>query len=538
MQYLPPIKKPLKKNISALPVFIILIIHALLLSCSSSDRIDGYLYLRLNANPSTLDPALITDLSGGSIAAKLFNGLVKLDETMEIVPDIAENWLLSADGTTYTFYLRKGVFFSNGREVTAQDFKYSFERIMTAGTKSPNTWMLHQVDGAREFREGLQKEIAGIRAPERFIIEIHLVKPFSPFLGMLTIPAASVVPLEEVQRRGGEFSAHPVGTGPFVLKSWNQNTELVLEKNKNYFLEKSILKGIVYKVVPEDLTAVTEFELGNLDLLSLPASAYGRFSEDPKWKASLISLQGLNTYYLGLNTSRPPFDDREVRRAVASALDRKRIMDTFFEGRGRLALGAVPDLLRQWDLSQTLPPYDPVKARQVIKEKGLGGKRVVMYLTTDQEVMDLAEIIQSYLKDIGIIMEIKPLEWTTYKEAVNKGEADLFWLSWWADYPDGENFLFPLFHSSNIGPAGNRTRYRNPSVDGWIEKGRSARLKAEKAFFFRQAEEQVMDDCPLIPFWHKTDYSLSQPWVRGVRSYPIYTMDKGTGLSLLPHELP
>ncbi|NTU42929.1 MAG: ABC transporter substrate-binding protein [Nitrospirales bacterium] len=511
----------------------IIIIHAFLVSCTTSDRIPGYVYLRLNAEPSTLDPAFITDLSGGGIAAKLFNGLVRLDSRMALVPDIAERWEISGDGRIYTFHLRKGVFFSNGREVVAGDFKYSLERIMNSATVSPNGWIASPLEGAVEFREGRAGEISGIKVLGAHLLELRLQRPFSPFLGMLTTTAASVLPKEEVVRMGREFSLRPVGTGPFVVRSRQQNREIWLERNDIYFSEKPKVKGLVYKVIPEDLTAVTEFELGNLDLLAVPASAYGRFSKEGRWKGSLVPLQGLNTYYLGLNTSKPPFNDREVRLAVASAIDRTRILSSFFESRGIAAFGPVPPYLREWQLERDLPPYNPEKARKIIEARGLRGMRVLMYVTADQEVMDLAEIIQSYLRAAGISMEIRSLEWTSFRDAVNKGEPDLFWLSWWADYPDAENFLFPLFHSSNVGSAGNRTRYMSPFTDNCIERGRRAGKRYEKAYFYRKAEERVIDDLPLIPFWHKTDYLVHQPWIEGARSFPLYTMDKGTDLFFL-----
>ncbi|HXW69119.1 MAG TPA: ABC transporter substrate-binding protein, partial [Dissulfurispiraceae bacterium] len=291
------------------------------------------------------------------------------------------------------------------------------------------------------------------------------------------------------------------------------------------------VRGIVYKVIPEDLTAVTEFELGNLDVISLPAPAYSKFRNDKKWNSQILSIKGLNTYYLGMNTSRPPFDNVKVRRAVACAIDTKKILKTFYEDRGRPAAGPVPDLLRRWKINSALndiTTYDPQKSRYLIKKEGLTGTRVRLYITADQEVVDLAEIIQSYLSSSGIEVDIRQLEWNAFKEAVNRGEPELFWLSWWADYPDPENFLFPLFHSSNIGPAGNKTRYCNKAVDDLIERGQFSLNEYDRNNFYRQAEELIIEDTPLVPFWHRTDFLIKQPWVKGFKVYPIYTMDKGT----------
>ncbi|MFO0753796.1 MAG: ABC transporter substrate-binding protein [Thermodesulfovibrionales bacterium] len=500
-----------------------------LFSCSSSNRLDGYLYLRQNANPSTLDPALIVDVSGAVIAAKLFNGLVRFRDDLGVAPDIAERWEISGGGRTYRFHLRKGVLFSNGREVTARDFKYSFERLLNPRTKSPNTWVLDKAEGAREFMQGGAGEVRGFRAIDAYTFEVRLAEPFSPFLSMLAMTAAYVVPGEEVKRRGEDFSAFPVGTGPFVLKEWLPGREVELAGNSRYFEGRAKVKGIMYRIIPEDLTAVTEFETGNLDILSLPSSAYAKFRDDPKWGRLVVSMEGLNTYYLGLNAAKPPFSNAALRRAVSHALDRKRILETFLEGRGRLAAGPVPDLLRKWKgvNARDAFSYDPSLARRIVREEGFAGLQATMYVTADQDVVDLAEIIQAFLAEAGIVVKIKQLEWSAYKQAVNRGEADLFWLSWWADYPDAENFLFPLFHSSNLGPAGNRTRYVNREVDALIEKGQHAQGEEERRAYYRRAEEIIIGDVPWVPFWHRSDLLVKQPWVEGYTVHPIYSMDKG-----------
>ncbi len=509
----------------------------LLAGCTSSNRVDGFFYYRLNANPSTLDPALINDVAGASVAAKLFNGLVRLDDNLSVSPDIAERWQISRDGLRYTFFLKREVRFCDNREVKAPDFKASFERVLNPRTKSPNVWVFDKVEGADAYRKGRAGDVAGFRVIDNYTFEIKLKRPFSPFLSILTTTPAYVVHADELSH----FSTCPSGaggTGPFRLKSWMPDRELLLERKENYFDGRAKVRGIVYKIIPEDLTAVTEFELGNLDVISLPAPAYSKFRNDKKWSSRIISIKGLNTYYLGMNTSRPPFDNKKIREAVACAIDTKKILRTFYENRGRPAAGPVPDLLRRWEINSALydiSMYDPQKSRDIIKSEGLSGMRVRLYITADQDVVDLAEIIQSYLSNAGIEVVIRQLEWNAFKEAVNKGEPDLFWLSWWADYPDPENFLFPLFHSSNIGPAGNKTRYCNKAVDDLIERGQFSLNEHDRNSYYRQAEELIIKDIPWVSFWHRVDFLIKQPWVKGYKVYPIYTMDKGMEIDILPH---
>jgi ABC-type transport system substrate-binding protein len=505
-----------------------------LVSCSARNRLDDYLYFRLNSNPTTLDPALITDVQSSVIAAKLFNGLVRLDARLNVVPDIAERWEVSQDGLTYRFYLKKSVLFNHGHEVTANDFKYSFERILKPSTKSPNTWIFDNVVGVKAFREGRTNAVAGFRAIDTYEFEICLTQPFSPFLKMLTTTPAYVVPRDITETRGADFAFNPSGTGPYILDSWLPNQQVVLRRNDNYSGGAVQLKGIVFRIIPEDLTALTEFELGNIDILQIPSSAYWRLKTDSKWQPYIESLLGLNTYYLGLNTSKPPLDNHILRRAVGLAIDREKILQTFYEGRGRLAEGPVPDLLRTWVLNKNTWAicYDPAMAKQLIKENGLAGTKLTFYITADQESVDLAEIIQGYLVDAGLTVDIRQLEWSAYKSAVNRGEPDMFWLSWWADYPDAENFLFPLFDSSNLGAAGNRTRYANREVDRLIEEGQHSVDHRKRDHFYQKAEEKIISDAPSVFFWHKTDYIIRQPWVGGFTLYPIFNMDKGMDVYL------
>lgn len=500
----------------------------LLSTCTAQNRLPGHVYYRLNTNPTTLDPALVVDVTGGLLAAKLFNGLVRLGEGLEVAPDVSKSWTVSGDGLTYRFKLRKGVRFSNGREARAGDFKYSFQRVLDPATRSPFTWVFDKILGAKEFMKGESEGVEGIRVIDDYTLEIRLVKPFSPFLSLLTMTSAYVVPREVVEERGPDFSSRPVGTGPFVLREWLPNQHLIFERSEDYFGPPARVEGIVYRVIPEDLTAVAEFEIGNLDVITIPSSEYSRYRESPRWSPLISSIKGLNTYYLGLNCSKPPFDDPVLRRAMNHAVDREKILNTLYEGRGRLARGPVPDLLRKWPAPEAYT-YDREKARKIIKEADV--PEVDFYVTADQEVVDMAEVIQSYLMDAGLKVRLRQLEWSAFKEAINKGEHHMFWLSWWADYPDPENFLFPLFHSSNHGPSGNRVRYTNPEVDALIEAGQHATSETLRDGYYEKAERLIVRDAPWVFFWHRTDFTLRQPWIKHYEIYPVYSMDKGTEIS-------
>ncbi len=379
---------------------------------------------------------------------------------------------------------------------------------------------------------GEADDVEGIRVIDDFTLELRLKKPFSPFLGLLTMPAAYVVPLEEVLHQGRDFSSKPVGTGPYKLVEWLSHRHLRLDRSLDYFGESAKVSGIIYRVIPEELTAVAEFESGNLDILTIPSSVYSRYLNSDKWQNLILSIKGTNTYYIGLNCQRPPFNDPELRRAVNYAVDRARILHTLYEDKGRLSHGPVPDILRAW-LAPDGYEYDPVKAREIISKGGYDGLKLKYYIAAEYQIsVDIAEVVQSYLKDVGLDVEIQQLEWSAFKEAVNNGEPDMFWLSWWADYPDPENFLFPLFHSQNIGSAGNRSRYANDEVDKLVELGQHAPTLEKRNEWYSQAEEIIVKDAPWVFFWHRTDYVVRQPWVENFSIYPVYSMEKGLNIIL------
>ncbi len=505
--------------------------------CHRTDdgRLPGYLYLRLNSNPTTLDPALITDVQGGGITAKLFNGLVRFNENLDIIADIARSWRLSEDQLTYTFRLRHDARFSNGRKVTAHDFQYSFERVLTPKTKAPLIWVLDKIEGANDFIEGRAAAISGIHVVDDHTLVLKLEKPFGPFLSLLAMTTAYVVPREEVERLGQDFGTHPIGSGPYVLAEWKHGQYLMLTAREDYFDGKPKLNGIYYRVIPEDLTAVVEFETGHLDVLLIPSSEYRRYTTDPAWRDLVFGRPGLNTYYLGLNCTRPPFNDVRVRRAMNMAIDRQHILNTVFEKRGALAAGPIPPgLWKSRTLTRAVAgySYDPEKAKALIREAGAEGATVKIYITLDAEVLDIIEVIQNYLTKVGLKVEIIQLDWSALKHAVNEGEPDAFWLSWWADYPDPENFLFPLFHSASVGSGGNRTRCMDPELDRLIETAQRTMNEKQRYRLYREAEDRIIKNAPWVFMWHRADYFVIQPWVKDFKIYPLYSIDKRVDITV------
>lgn len=499
------------------------------LGCRASvEREPDWVYVRLKKNPATLDPARIVDLDSARIAAKLFSGLVSFDEELRPCGDLARGWTLSRDGRVYRFVLREDAFFCNGRAVTSDDVIYSFERVLAPRTRSPRTWVLSRIRGADDFMQGRAARVAGLRAPGPRVLEIELDEPFAPFLSMLGLTTAYVVPREEVEQLGEEFGRRPGGSGPFMLAGWKHNQHVRLRRNPYWRGPGPQSSGICYRIIPEDFTAMVAFEKGSLDVLpDIMSSEYARYSRDPAWSGCVQQAPGLNTYYLGLNCMRAPFSDARVRQALNCAVDRRSMLAAILDGRGKPAAGPVPPLLRRGPA----PPgygYDPGRARKLLAEAGYpDGFAMRIYQTADSENLDMCQAVQAYLQAVGIRVSIVQLEWSTFLAAVADGEADAFWLSWWADYPDAENFLYPLFHSDNFGAGGNRSRYSDERFDLMIEQAVAAQDAERRDALYAQCEQRVAEEAPWVFFWHKDICSIHRPELQGYRTVPLTVMEKG-----------
>jgi len=506
----------------------------LLLGCGSGrEGEEGFLRLRLKDDLSTLDPAFIVDVPGGAVAAKIFNNLVRFDPEGKIVPDLAERWEISADGTLYRFFLRPGVRFHSGREMEASDVIYSLRRLLDPAVNSPRFWLLEGVAGAGEFRAGESPGPEGIRSPRAGLVEIELDRPSPLFLYYLALPGCAIVPREAVEGQEGGFASRPVGTGPFSLREWRRQNRLVLVRNPDYFAGPPALPGVVYRVIPEALTAAVEFERGNLDLIEVPRAEHGRYTSSAPWKDLVESRVGLNVYYLGFNCRRPPFDDPRVRRAFNYALDREKIIEAILENRAAAAAGPVPpDLLPPAGAGY---PYDPEEARRLLEESGVGlPLKVELLFKSDREVLTIAEVIQSYLKEVGIEAVLLQREWSAFLQALNEGDFDLFYLSWWGDYPDPENFLYPTFHTANIGPGGNRTLFSDSAVDESLQAAAAELDPDRRRELLAAAAGRVVDLAPWVFLWHKKEVMIRSPRLENYRIPLIYNGDKFLELRLAP----
>ncbi len=506
----------------------IILAVSFLSGCGYKERSFDTLYLRLKKDVTTLDPAYIVDVDGGRLAAYLYNGLVRLDYALNVVSDLAEKWEISADATRYRFYLRDDIVFSNGEPCTAYHIKKTFERIVDPKIASPRSWIFEKVRGVQDVMDGTSDSVRGFIVVDDHTFDIELIEPFSPFLSILTTSNALVaLPFDD------DKIPYCIGTGPFTLAKWERGNKLLFDRNEAYFDKKPTIKFISVRVIPEDFTAITEFENGKIDILEIPRAEFEYFTETSRFKDYVHSAAILNTYYIGFNCQKDPYSSEKFRRTITSAINRDRIATKFLDSRVQLADSPVPPALLHDGI--TISPkqeYNPEQARALLNDINLDLKNpLVLYIRSgDREMEGVAELIQNDLAAVGLNINIEGLEWTTFKEKIAVGEAGMFILSWWADYPDIENFLFPLFHSSNMGGAGNRSRFSNPDVDSLIEQARVTVDQHKQNTLYQQALHIIMTEHPWVCLWHKKQFTVTQPWVRNYRQPSVYTVEKGTDI--------
>jgi len=476
----------------------------------------------LGADPPTLDPAQATDTTSSAVLRQLFDGLVELDEKMQPVPAIAERWTISRDQRVYTFTLRRGVRFHHGREVKAADFKYSLERA--ARGKKP--WVVEKLAGAAEVIKGPATDIRGIRVVSDSTLELTLERPFAPFLMLMAYDAAFVVPREEAERLGPEFGSKPVGTGAFRFVSWRHDDQVVLEAFRDHFRGAPYLDRIVYRVINDDTTRFQEYRTGGLDHVDVPPGQFRAAQKDPVLSKELSVYPMLGTYALRFTMSQPPLkDNRKLRQALNHAIDKEAIARVIMEDSVVPARGVLPPGMPGHNPELAGYPHDKQKARRLLAEAGYpdgkGLPPITLHYNTSPLHRRIVELVQAQLREYGVPLQLASLDWAAYIKLVDDGGTQWHRMGWLADYPDPENFLTVLFHTRNIGPPGNSSRYSNPEVDKLFDEADRLPAGPARLAKYREAEKLIVEDAPWVFVYWYTSRLLQKPYVRGLERSPM-----------------
>jgi peptide/nickel transport system substrate-binding protein/oligopeptide transport system substrate-binding protein len=443
---------------------------------------------------------------------------VQFDANLNVVPCIAKSWEASRDGLVWTFHLRQGVKFHHGREVQADDFVYTFSRILDPRLVSPRAWLFEHIQGAKEFRAGKAESVEGLQALDAYTLRITLSQPYAPFIKLLGMAQAQVLPREEVQRLGAEFGHRPVGTGPFRFVNWVAGEEITLEANEAYYEGRPFLDHLHYHIMPNHQAILAEFEKGALEDVDLRGQEDTPLSHDPRFRRVRKPL--LATVFLWLDTRSSPLNNRKVRQAINYAINREAISSSIRQNRHVQARGILPLGMPGSNPDRAGYTYDPARARQLLAEAGYPEGKDLPPLelwtgVTTTALLREHETIKGDLERLGIRVELITAEsWKYYKaEVLGKRPGAIYRHSWHADFPDPDNFLFSLFHSQSTN---NYAHYSNPAVDHLIEQARSEGDYLKRIELYSQAEELIMEDAPGVNLVYYTFEILFQPYVQGI----------------------
>ena len=385
-----------------------------------------------------------------NIYDRLVDVEVEGDGSTKIVGNLAESWDVSSDGLVYTFHLRQGVKYHNDADFTADDVKYSFERMLTV-TGGTNSEFVDQILGATELFNGQAEELEGVKVLDDYTVEVTLREPYAGFLACLSSSGVAIYDRESTEEAGDQFGLDPsvtFGTGPFKFASWTLNDQLVLVRNDNYWKGAPALPGIVIKIVPDVQTQTMMFENGELDIVDLD---YARDSIDhfqATYPDQIVGGPRVGITYFTMNENIEPFADVKVRKAVQMAIDRQAILDSLYGGRGQLENGIFPQGLIGHNTNIPAIEYNPEEAKKLLEEAGYGDG-FTMEIAADSSASDTVtmalQVIKDQLAQIGITAEIKTYDESTWLDTRNSGELGSFMSTWSSDYNDPDNFIYTFF---------------------------------------------------------------------------------------------
>jgi ABC-type transport system substrate-binding protein len=505
-------------------------------SCGKdSTKNKDHLVFRYNesSNITSLDPAFSKVQSNIWACNHIFNGLLQLDEKLNIQPDIAKSWTISPDAKTYTFKLRKDIYFQkhilfgkdSTRTVNASDFEYSLNRLLDEKVASPGGWVLQNV--------------ASFKAENDSVFQIKLIKPFPAFLGLMTMKYASVVPKEVVSHYGSDFRSHPIGTGPFQMKLWEENVKLVLRKNP-LFYEKDekgnalpYLEAVAITFLPDKQSGFLQFIQGKLDFTSGLDPSYkddiltqkGELQPKYKNEVNLITGPYLNTEYLGfrMDGDNKAVLDLRIRKAMNYGFDRQKMITYLRNNMGTPAVnGIIPTGLPSFNNAKGYT-YDSEKAKELVSEykKATGDKNPVIQLSTNASYVDIGEFLQREWQKIGLDVQVDISPPSTLRQAISTGKVSFFRASWIADYPDAENYL-SLFYSKNFSPDGpNYTHFKNEEFDRLYEQAFKETNDQKRFVLYQKMDKIIIDEAPIIPLFYDKVARFTRKDVSGLGINPL-----------------
>ncbi|SDN94858.1 peptide/nickel transport system substrate-binding protein [Paenibacillus sp. yr247] len=470
-------------------------------AANTTPKAGGTLSVEMNADPPKLDPSLSSALVDRQVFQSIYDKLVDIDATGKIVPMLAEQWTVSDDHKVYTLKLRQGVKFHDGTDFNAEAVKFNIERGMDKNS----------------VRRSELAEVEKVSVSDPYTVVIQLSKPFAPFLSVLTDRAGMIVSPEAVKKYGEDFVNHPVGTGPFIFKDRVKGTSLTVEKNPNYW-QKGLpyLDKVVYKIFTDSNVALTNQKSGQVDITTnFPYKEIENMKNDTNIK--VINLAGQGFQGIHLNTSKAPFDNKELRQAVDLMIDREALIKVALSGAGTPAHSPFAPSHFSYGDSDKYEKPNLAKAKELLKKAGKpDGFSFSLKIGTTPTNQQVGEMVQNMLKPAGITVTLDKVEFGTMLDQAKKGNHESTQLGW-SGRPDPDQNIYDFAFT---GASNNYSQYSNPEVDKLLKEGRGEGTEAKRKAIYDDLMKKLNDDDEYVYLWHSNNVFGISKGVQGFTYIP------------------
>ena len=503
--------RTINKLVAMLAMCILLVTGCTAPSGQESPQSSSTLVYGVGVDAKTMDPQMVDNVPTANVVMHVHETLVTWDKDMNMTGQLAEDWEVSEDGKTWTFYLREGVKFHDGADFNAEAVEKTIRRMLDPATGSPRRSMLAM--------------ISDVKVVDNYTIQLITDEPFGPFLAQLATYNAAMLSPKAIDEYGNDYGQHPAGTGPYKLSEWQPSEQLVLERNEDYWGQEPSTEKLIFKVIPEDTTRVMALKTGEVDIISnVPPFQIEQLETDKN--VEVILTEGFRTIYLGMNVQRPPFDDIRVRKAINYAIDRDSIIKNILLDTATKAIGPENPVIP--GASADLPTYDynPEKAKELLAEAGYAdGLEIVFHAPFGRYLMDkqVAEAVQAQLAQVGINAKLQHLDWSIYSSMLHEGkESQLFLLG--KGSPSGDPDL-TMSLSFGTGGGMNDTFFSDEKADELIAKQRVTVDLEERYQILHELQVRVQELAPWAPLYYENQIVAKRANVTGEFVWPNEFVD-------------